>query len=117
MEVSVGLWHSSIGHFQAFQRSITLADGTPDPIFQLFYFTYDIFSKYYKSVSQCITIFLFKGYLHYKTIASKNVPSETQVKKFFVSQKSYVLFSRYSSFCIFDHPMIYQICDVMSIST
>ena len=37
---------------------------------------------------------------------------------FFVSWKSYVPFSRYSSFCIFNHPVIYQICDVMrSIST
>ena len=51
-------------------------------------------------------------------ITSQNVVFETQVKRFFVSQKSYVPFSRYSSFCIFDHPIIYQICDVMmSIST
>ena len=28
-------------------------------------------------------------------------------------RKSYVPFSRYSSFCIFNHSMIYQICDVM----
>ena len=118
MEVSIGLWHSRIGHFQAFQSSISLAEGTPNPIFQLFYFTYDIFSEYCKSVSQCIIIFWFKNYLHYKTIASQNVLSETQVKRFFVSKKIYVLFSRYSSFCIFDHPMIYQICDIMmSIST
>ena len=34
------------------------------------------------------------------------------------AQKSYVPFSRNSSFCIFNPPMIYQICDVMmSIST
>ena len=39
MEVSIGLWHSSIGDFQAFQSSISLAEGTPNPIFQLFYFT------------------------------------------------------------------------------
>ena len=33
-------------------------------------------------------------------------------------RKRYVPFSRYSSFCIFNHPMIYQICDVMmSITT
>ena len=30
-----------------------------------------------------------------------------------VSLKNYGSFSRYSSFCIFNHPMIYQICDVM----
>ena len=28
-------------------------------------------------------------------------------------QKSSVLFSRHSSFCIFNHSMIYQICDIM----
>ena len=61
---------------------------------------------------------ILKGYLHYKTITSQSVLSEAQVKKFFISQKSYVLFSRYSSFCGFGHPAIYQICGVMnSIST
>ena len=41
-----------------------------------------------------------------------------RLRIFFVSYKSYVLFSKYSSFCIFNHPVIYQICDVMmSIST
>ena len=43
-----------------------------------------------------------KGYLRYNMITSQNVSSEEQVK----------------NFCIFNHPMIYQICDVMtSIST
>ena len=32
---------------------------------------------------------------------------------FFISWKGHVPFSRYLSFCIFHHPMIYQICDVM----
>ena len=37
---------------------------------------------------------------------------------FFILSKNYASFSRYSRFCIFNHPMIYQICDViMSIST
>ena len=46
------------------------------------------------------------------------MPCEAQVKNFFVSWKSYVPISRYSSFFIFNHPMIYQICNVMmSIST
>ena len=37
---------------------------------------------------------------------------------FCISRKSYVPFSRYSSFCIFNHLMIYQICDaMMSVST
>ena len=52
-----------------------------------------------------------------KTITSQDVLSEARVKKLFIPLKSYVLFSRYSSFCI-KHPIIYQICDVMvSIST
>ena len=58
-----------------------------------------------------------KGYLRYKMITSQNVPSEAQIKNFFISLKNYVPFSRYSSLCIFNHPMIYQICNVtMSIS-
>ena len=39
-------------------------------------------------------------------------------ENFFISWKSYLLFSRYVSFCIFKHPRIYKICNVMmSIST
>ena len=53
------------------------------------------------------------GHLHCQTITSQNVPSEAQVKNFSVSYKSNVPFLRYSNFCIFNHPMIYQICDVM----
>ena len=61
---------------------------------------------------------LFKGYLFFKMITSQNVSSEAQVKNFFISQKSYIPFSSYLSFCIFNHPIIYQISDVMiSIST
>ena len=53
-----------------------------------------------------------------KMKTSQNLSSEAQLKNFFISQKSHVSFSRYSSFCIFNHPMIYQIYDVMmSIST
>ena len=60
----------------------------------------------------------FKDYVHYKTIISQNVLFEAQIKNFFIFWKSYVPFSRYSSFCIFNHLMIYQISDVtMSIST
>ena len=59
-----------------------------------------------------------QGYLCYKTITSQNALSEAQVEIFFVSWESYVSFSRYSSFCIFNHLMIYQICDIMmSINT
>ena len=58
---------------------------------------------------------ILKGYLRYKTRTSQNVSFEAQVKN---SQKSYVPFSRYSSFCIFNNPKICKICDVMmSIST
>ena len=58
------------------------------------------------------------GYLRCKIITSQNVSTEAKVKNFFILQKSYAPFSRYSSFCIFNHPMIFQICDVMmSIST
>ena len=49
---------------------------------------------------------ILKGHLRYKTIISQNVSSEAQIKNFFISQKNYVLYSRYSSFCIFSHPMI-----------
>ena len=33
-------------------------------------------------------------------ITSQNVPPKAQIKNFFISYKNYVLFSRYSSFCI-----------------
>ena len=68
--------------------------------------------RHTKQTSKNIVDTTFKGYLRYKTITSPNVSSEAQIKKFFISQKNYVLFSRYSSFYISNHPMIYQICDV-----
>ena len=58
-------------------------------------------------------MFEVKVYLIYKTITSQNMSSNAHVKNFFISQKSYFPFSRYSFFCIFNFPMIYQICDVM----
>ena len=57
-------------------------------------------------------IFIIKGYLGYKMITSQNVPSKAQTKNFLISWKNYLPFCRYSSFCIFNHPMIYQISDV-----
>ena len=56
-----------------------------------------------------------KGYLCYKMITSWTVSSEAQVNNF-ILKKSYVPFLRYSSLCIFNHPMIYQICNIISIS-
>ena len=53
-----------------------------------------------------------KGYLRYKMITSRTVSSEAQVNNF-ILKKSYVPFLRYSSFCIFNHPMIYQICNII----
>ena len=58
----------------------------------------------------------FTGYLYHKTITSQDVPSKAQIKNFLYGRRI-VSFSRYSRFCIFNHQMIYQICDVtMSIS-
>ena len=54
-----------------------------------------------------------KGYLRYKKITSQNVSSDAQVKNFFISQESYVPFSRDSRFSIFNNSMIYLIRDVM----
>ena len=53
----------------------------------------------------------FTGYLYYKTITSQDVPSKAQIKNFLYGRRI-VSFSRYSRFCIFNHQMIYQICDV-----
>ena len=62
--------------------------------------------------------FIFKGYLRYKTATYQNMSSEARIKNFFILYKNYVPFLRYSSFRIFNHRMIYRICDVtMSIST
>ena len=44
--------------------------------------------------------------------------SEAHVNNFSILQKIYSPFLRYLSFCIFNHPVIYQICNVMmNIST
>ena len=51
---------------------------------------------------------VLKGYLRYKTITSQNMSNWGNVLF-----HSYVRFSRHSSFFISNHPMIYQICDVM----
>ena len=54
------------------------------------------------------------SYLELKRLP-QNLSFEAQFKNFFILQKSYVSFS---SFCIFNHPIIHQVCDVMmSIST
>ena len=46
-------------------------------------------------------------------LTSQDVSSEAQVKKNFISQKTYVPFSRHSSFCIFNYPKINQVCDII----
>ena len=63
----------------------------------------------------CHSRLVLKGYLCYKIIISQNVSSEVQIKNLFISYKNYVLFSKYLRFCIFNHTMIYQNCDVMMI--
>ena len=54
----------------------------------------------------CRFFIYFKGYLRCKTITSQNVSSEAQIKNFFILWKSYVPFSSYPGFCVFNHPMI-----------
>ena len=53
----------------------------------------------------------YESYLRHKTITSQSVSSEVQVKNFFIlfQKKRYVPFSRYSSFCSFNHPFYYSI--------
>ena len=70
-------------------------------------------TNFFKLRNFYFELVLLKGYLPYKTITPQNASSETQVKNFFTSQKSFLLLSRYSSFCIFSQPMIQQICDVI----
>ena len=56
-------------------------------------------------------------YLCYKTITSQIVPSKAQIN-IFLFHKNIMFRSQDSSFCIFNHPVIYQINGVtMSIST
>ena len=58
-----------------------------------------------------------KGYLHYKTITSQNVSLEAQVKTFYFVENLCSVLKIFLSFHIFNHHMIYHICDVtMSIS-
>ena len=59
-----------------------------------------------------------KGYFQCKTVTSQNVSSEAQVKNFLFRRNVMFLSRGIQFFCIFNHPVIYQICDVvMSIST
>ena len=54
-----------------------------------------------KNLCGCLRAFIvvpLKVYLHSKTITSLNVSYKAQVKFFFISQKNYVPFLRYSSF-------------------
>ena len=58
----------------------------------------------------------FKGYLYYKIQILKMCHLRHKLRILLFRRK--VVFRRYSSFCIFNHPMMYQSFDViMSIST
>ena len=57
-------------------------------------------------------IIIFSTFFKLFSTSSLKVISATK-KNFFLSWESYVLFSRYLRFCIFNHLMIYQICDIM----
>ena len=46
----------------------------------------------------------YKGYLCYKTVTSQDASSDGQVKNFFISCKSYVLFSRIQVFVFLTIP-------------
>ena len=58
---------------------------------------------------------LYKGYFRYQTITSQNVLSEAQIKNFLFYRK--LMFHsqdiQFFVFLTFNHPMIYQICDIM----
>ena len=67
-------------------------------------------------ISQYITISLRLPPL--KNVISENIVSDVQLKNFFISWESYASFSRYSMFCIINHPINCKVCDaVMSNST
>ena len=42
-----------------------------------------------------------KGYLHYKTITSQNVPSKAQVKSFFLFHRKVMFYSKDIQFFVF----------------
>ena len=56
----------------------------------------------------------FKVYPRYKTITSQNVPSEAQIKNFFNFQEKLCSVFSIFKFLYLNHPMIDQICDVMT---
>ena len=64
-------------------------------------------SSYFKTVIEV------KGYLRYKMITSQNVLFEVQVKKFFYFVEKLCSVLEIFKFCVFNHPLIYKICDVM----
>ena len=59
------------------------------------------------------TVIEVKGYLRYKMITSQNVLFEVQVKKFFYFVEKLCSVLEIFKFCVFNHPLIYEICDVM----
>ena len=72
------------------------------PIFQkLMLFSISNAFKKLNQRQQISTHIVLKYYLHYKMMTFQNVSSEAQVKDVFISEKSYVPFSWYSSFFAF----------------
>ena len=74
-----------------------------------------------KNLCGCLRAFIvvpLKVYLHNKTITSLNVSYKAQVNLFFYFAEKLCSIFKIFKFCIFNDPMICQICDVMmSIST
>ena len=64
-------------------------------------------------------MYIFDGYalfskaVYYFRLLYTMFHMSDRLRIFFISKKSCVPFSGYSSFCMFNHSIIYQICDVM----
>ena len=104
-----------------------------NPVKCTFFFWRILIDKIFKTSCVCLYGFTFHivqfviiNYLLKKThrtqmckcALSLKITSATkwQLLNFFILYKNYVSLSRYSSFCVFNHPMIYRIHDVTSMS-
>ena len=99
-------------NFSIFKPYFRICIESPLTKFQLLNNEYRYWSQIFRKCVKLI-FFLLKDYLRYKTITSQHVSSKAQVKSFLILQQRYAPFSRYSSFCIFNHFIIYQICNIM----